>query len=116
MSLSLVPGADVVKGLNTLSAWALQNGLLAGKQVKRGEREYVQSCGWDQGGSLSDVRKALQRQISNRRGDYPPDLFMLEICSASDRSGPNCLPYFLDYIWDEQRSGLLAIVLQLFCI
>ncbi|TNN02534.1 hypothetical protein fugu_010021 [Takifugu bimaculatus] len=29
----LVPGADVVKGLNTLSAWALQNGLLAGKQV-----------------------------------------------------------------------------------
>ncbi|KAM6995724.1 metalloreductase STEAP4-like isoform 1-T1 [Tautogolabrus adspersus] len=30
---SLVPGAAVVKGLNTLSAWALQNGLLAGKQV-----------------------------------------------------------------------------------
>ncbi|XP_041649276.1 metalloreductase STEAP4-like [Cheilinus undulatus] len=29
----LVPGAAVVKGLNTLSAWALQNGLLAGKQV-----------------------------------------------------------------------------------
>uniref|UniRef100_A0A665TTA7 Metalloreductase STEAP4-like n=1 Tax=Echeneis naucrates TaxID=173247 RepID=A0A665TTA7_ECHNA len=29
----LVPGADVVKGLNTLSAWALQNGLLSGKQV-----------------------------------------------------------------------------------
>ncbi|XP_071771982.1 metalloreductase STEAP4 [Centroberyx gerrardi] len=29
----LVPGADVVKGLNTLSAWALQNGPLAGKQV-----------------------------------------------------------------------------------
>ncbi|XP_030014255.1 metalloreductase STEAP4-like [Sphaeramia orbicularis] len=29
----LVPGAEVVKGLNTLSAWALQNGLLAGKQV-----------------------------------------------------------------------------------
>ncbi|KAE8288762.1 Metalloreductase STEAP4 [Larimichthys crocea] len=28
----LVPGAAVVKGLNTLSAWALQNGLLAGKQ------------------------------------------------------------------------------------
>ncbi|XP_059195603.1 metalloreductase STEAP4-like isoform X2 [Centropristis striata] len=30
----LVPGAAVVKGLNTLSAWALQNGLLAGKQMK----------------------------------------------------------------------------------
>lgn len=30
----LVPGATVVKGLNTLSAWALQNGLLAGKQVR----------------------------------------------------------------------------------
>uniref|UniRef100_A0A3P8U9E2 STEAP family member 4 n=1 Tax=Amphiprion percula TaxID=161767 RepID=A0A3P8U9E2_AMPPE len=29
----LVPKAAVVKGLNTLSAWALQNGLLAGKQV-----------------------------------------------------------------------------------
>ncbi|KAF7658766.1 hypothetical protein LDENG_00008300 [Lucifuga dentata] len=29
----LVPGAAVVKGLNTLSAWALQNGLLAGKLV-----------------------------------------------------------------------------------
>ncbi|KAM8871319.1 metalloreductase STEAP4-like isoform 3-T3 [Spinachia spinachia] len=29
----LVPGAAVVKGLNTLSAWALQNGLLAGKRV-----------------------------------------------------------------------------------
>ncbi|KAM9310011.1 metalloreductase STEAP4-like [Pholidichthys leucotaenia] len=29
----LVPKAFVVKGLNTLSAWALQNGLLAGKQV-----------------------------------------------------------------------------------
>ncbi|XP_028326535.1 metalloreductase STEAP4-like [Gouania willdenowi] len=29
----LVPKAHVVKGLNTLSAWALQNGLLAGKQV-----------------------------------------------------------------------------------
>ncbi|XP_072317378.1 metalloreductase STEAP4-like [Eucyclogobius newberryi] len=29
----LVPGAAVVKGLNTLSAWALQNGLLAGKQT-----------------------------------------------------------------------------------
>uniref|UniRef100_A0A8C6T0U2 STEAP family member 4 n=1 Tax=Neogobius melanostomus TaxID=47308 RepID=A0A8C6T0U2_9GOBI len=29
----LVPGAAVVKGLNTLSAWALQNGLLAGKQA-----------------------------------------------------------------------------------
>uniref|UniRef100_A0A3Q3VRD6 Uncharacterized protein n=1 Tax=Mola mola TaxID=94237 RepID=A0A3Q3VRD6_MOLML len=29
----LVPGAAVVKGLNTLSAWALQNELLAGKQV-----------------------------------------------------------------------------------
>ncbi|KAM4601196.1 metalloreductase STEAP4-like [Polymixia lowei] len=29
----LVPGAAVVKGLNTLSAWALQNGPLAGKQV-----------------------------------------------------------------------------------
>nr|XP_061789767.1 metalloreductase STEAP4-like [Nerophis lumbriciformis] len=29
----LVPGATVVKGLNTLSAWALQNGLLTGKQV-----------------------------------------------------------------------------------
>uniref|UniRef100_A0A3B3XNT2 Pyrroline-5-carboxylate reductase catalytic N-terminal domain-containing protein n=1 Tax=Poecilia mexicana TaxID=48701 RepID=A0A3B3XNT2_9TELE len=29
----LVPSAAVVKGLNTLSAWALQNGLLAGKQV-----------------------------------------------------------------------------------
>ncbi|XP_041843465.1 metalloreductase STEAP4-like [Melanotaenia boesemani] len=29
----LVPKASVVKGLNTLSAWALQNGLLAGKQV-----------------------------------------------------------------------------------
>lgn len=24
----------MVKGLNTLSAWALQNGLLAGKQVR----------------------------------------------------------------------------------
>lgn len=32
----LVPGAEVVKGLNTLSAWALQNGLLAGKQVRSG--------------------------------------------------------------------------------
>lgn len=31
---SLVPGAAVVKGLNTLSAWALQNGVLAGKQVR----------------------------------------------------------------------------------
>ncbi|XP_047454156.1 metalloreductase STEAP4-like [Mugil cephalus] len=30
---SLVPNAAVVKGLNTMSAWALQNGLLAGKQV-----------------------------------------------------------------------------------
>ncbi|XP_029958144.1 metalloreductase STEAP4-like [Salarias fasciatus] len=29
----LVPRAAVVKGFNTLSAWALQNGLLAGKQV-----------------------------------------------------------------------------------
>ncbi|XP_016516458.1 metalloreductase STEAP4-like [Poecilia formosa] len=29
----LVPSAAVVKGLNTLSAWALQNELLAGKQV-----------------------------------------------------------------------------------
>ncbi|MEQ2200973.1 hypothetical protein XENOCAPTIV_005674 [Xenoophorus captivus] len=29
----LLPEASVVKGLNTLSAWALQNGLLAGKQV-----------------------------------------------------------------------------------
>ncbi|XP_072249387.1 metalloreductase STEAP4-like [Leuresthes tenuis] len=29
----LVPKSFVVKGLNTLSAWALQNGLLAGKQV-----------------------------------------------------------------------------------
>uniref|UniRef100_A0A668TDY4 STEAP family member 4 n=2 Tax=Oreochromis aureus TaxID=47969 RepID=A0A668TDY4_OREAU len=29
----LVPKAAVVKGLNTLSAWALQNGLLAGRQV-----------------------------------------------------------------------------------
>ncbi|XP_061146150.1 metalloreductase STEAP4-like [Syngnathus typhle] len=29
----LVPGASVVKGLNTLSAWTLQNGLLTGKQV-----------------------------------------------------------------------------------
>ncbi|KAM3873349.1 metalloreductase STEAP4-like [Diretmus argenteus] len=29
----LVPGAAVVKGLNTLSAWALHNGPLAGKQV-----------------------------------------------------------------------------------
>uniref|UniRef100_A0A3P8UY74 STEAP family member 4 n=1 Tax=Cynoglossus semilaevis TaxID=244447 RepID=A0A3P8UY74_CYNSE len=29
----LVPKATVVKGFNTLSAWALQNGLLAGKQV-----------------------------------------------------------------------------------
>ncbi|XP_078107982.1 metalloreductase STEAP4-like [Sander vitreus] len=29
----LVPGAAVVKGLNALSAWALQNGLLAGKQA-----------------------------------------------------------------------------------
>uniref|UniRef100_A0A668ARW6 STEAP family member 4 n=1 Tax=Myripristis murdjan TaxID=586833 RepID=A0A668ARW6_9TELE len=29
----LVPGAAVVKGLNTLSAWTLQNGPLAGKQV-----------------------------------------------------------------------------------
>uniref|UniRef100_A0A3Q3JED8 Ferric oxidoreductase domain-containing protein n=1 Tax=Monopterus albus TaxID=43700 RepID=A0A3Q3JED8_MONAL len=29
----LIPGAAVVKGLHTLSAWALQNGLLAGKQV-----------------------------------------------------------------------------------
>lgn len=32
---SLVPGAAVVKGLNTLSAWALQNGVLAGKQVRQ---------------------------------------------------------------------------------
>ncbi|XP_045569192.1 metalloreductase STEAP4-like [Salmo salar] len=31
---SLVPGAEVVKGFNTLSAWALQNGPLAGKQMK----------------------------------------------------------------------------------
>lgn len=31
---SLVPGAAVVKGLNTLSAWVLQNGVLAGKQVR----------------------------------------------------------------------------------
>ncbi|XP_035607114.1 metalloreductase STEAP4-like [Oncorhynchus keta] len=31
---SLVPGAEVVKGFNTLSAWALQNGPLAGKQRK----------------------------------------------------------------------------------
>lgn len=30
----LVSKAAVVKGLNTLSAWALQNGLLAGKQVR----------------------------------------------------------------------------------
>uniref|UniRef100_A0A3B3ZGI7 STEAP family member 4 n=1 Tax=Periophthalmus magnuspinnatus TaxID=409849 RepID=A0A3B3ZGI7_9GOBI len=29
----LVPGAAVVKGLNTLSAWALQNGQLQGKQT-----------------------------------------------------------------------------------
>lgn len=43
MFLRLVPGADVVKGLNTLSAWALQNGLLAGKQVRCGKREYVRS-------------------------------------------------------------------------
>lgn len=41
--LRLVPGADVVKGLNTLSAWALQNGLLAGKQVRCGKREEVRS-------------------------------------------------------------------------
>lgn len=34
MFFRLVPGAAVVKGLNTLSAWALQNGLLAGKQVR----------------------------------------------------------------------------------
>uniref|UniRef100_A0A3Q3ANG0 STEAP family member 4 n=1 Tax=Kryptolebias marmoratus TaxID=37003 RepID=A0A3Q3ANG0_KRYMA len=33
VSSRLVPKAAVVKGLNTLSAWALQNGLLAGKQV-----------------------------------------------------------------------------------
>ncbi|XP_055758941.1 metalloreductase STEAP4-like [Salvelinus fontinalis] len=31
---SLVPGAEMVKGLNTVSAWALQNGPLAGKQIK----------------------------------------------------------------------------------
>ncbi|KAM3615080.1 uncharacterized protein V6R79_023067 [Siganus canaliculatus] len=30
---SLIPRAAVVKGLNTLSAWALQNGILAQKQV-----------------------------------------------------------------------------------
>lgn len=37
--LRLVPGADVVKGLNTLSAWALQNGLLPGKQVRCEKQE-----------------------------------------------------------------------------
>uniref|UniRef100_A0A672HXY9 STEAP family member 4 n=1 Tax=Salarias fasciatus TaxID=181472 RepID=A0A672HXY9_SALFA len=33
MEIMLVPHAAVVKGFNTLSSWALQNGLLAGKQV-----------------------------------------------------------------------------------
>lgn len=55
--LRLVPGSpDVVKGLNTLSTWALQNGLLAGKQVKCGKHKYVRSL---KKKSFLDLRKAL---------------------------------------------------------
>ena len=37
----LVPGALVVKGLNTLSAWVLLNGPLAGKQVRKEQRQEI---------------------------------------------------------------------------
>lgn len=55
MFFRLVPGATVVKGLNTLSAWALQNGLLAGKQV----REEV------------EIRNLLKKDVSGIKAKQP---------------------------------------------
>lgn len=70
MFLRLVPGADVVKGLNTLSAWALQNGLLAGKQVRCGNMLKVEG-GFQakQPRSFSDLRKALFDLIEDTETD-----------------------------------------------
>lgn len=68
--LRLVPGADVVKGLNTLSAWALQNGLLAGKQVRRGNMLKVAGGFQEkQLRSFSDLRKALFDSVEDTETD-----------------------------------------------
>lgn len=70
MFLSLVPGADVVKGLNTLSAWALQNGLLAGKQVRCGNMLKVLGVFEEkQLRSFSDLRKALFDSVEDTEAD-----------------------------------------------
>lgn len=67
----LVPGAAVVKGLNTLSAWALQNGLLAGKQVREEIRNLFfkkKRCHWDQHDttrSLQTITEALDDEGRN---------------------------------------------------
>lgn len=58
----LVPGADVVKGLNTLSAWALQNGLLAGKQVRgSGMLGDVSGINEEKAGKLHSLKEGFGR-------------------------------------------------------
>uniref|UniRef100_A0A8C5APC5 STEAP family member 4 n=1 Tax=Gadus morhua TaxID=8049 RepID=A0A8C5APC5_GADMO len=88
MRAMLVPGALVVKGLNTLSAWVLLNGPLAGKQVflcgdsaeaKQAVRELATRLGLSvlDRGSLSAAREVE---------DFPLQLFpewRLPLCIAT---------------------------------
>lgn len=76
----------MVKGLNTLSAWALQNGLLAGKQVRvgSGNKESVKRCQWDRGENRARELPSLKEGFGltrarihrSRRKDHKLDLFM----------------------------------------
>lgn len=61
MFCRLVPGAAVVKGLNTLSAWALQNGVLAGKQVR--EKVEIRDV-------LKDVSGIKVKQLPSRKEGF----------------------------------------------
>ncbi|KAK7886379.1 hypothetical protein WMY93_026000 [Mugilogobius chulae] len=73
----LVPGAAVVKGLNTLSAWALQNGLLAGKQA------YL--CG-----DSAEAKQAVS-EVCTRLGLQVLDRGSLVEASSEHRPGPHCI-------------------------
>uniref|UniRef100_A0A3Q2QU17 STEAP family member 4 n=1 Tax=Fundulus heteroclitus TaxID=8078 RepID=A0A3Q2QU17_FUNHE len=66
VKVSLVPKAAVVKGLNALSAWALQNGLLAGKRV------YL--CG-ESGGAKQVVAWMASKLAARELDDFPMKLF-----------------------------------------
>ncbi|XP_068180221.1 metalloreductase STEAP4-like [Antennarius striatus] len=89
----LVPGAAVVKGLNTLSAWALQNGLLAGKQV--------QLCG------NSSEAKQLVTEITTKMG--------LTVLDRGTLSAARELEDFPLRLFPEWRLPLcVAIVLMAF--